>query len=416
MFERFLVGPHLEFGGVVLERLVAELGTPLYIIDLAIVRAKCRAYMEYSGGGHVAYASKANSTLALLQVIREEGLDVDVASNGELHAALRAGFKGSQITVHGNAKSDIELQGAVEVGVRRVVIDEAGEIERLAMMAEAADKAVDVLVRVAPAVDPKTHLAIRTGQEDSKFGFNLDSGDAKRAIEEVKKQKFLKFKGLHFHVGSQLLNSGSHVGAVKRLAVLAKEVGGIDELIVGGGLGIRYTYEDAPQEIPFFMDSIIHAADRGFDGKPPKLGFEPGRSIVGEAGTTVYTAMVRKQVGRKTYLAVNGGMGDNPRPQLYDAKYLAFNASRPGDEHIKEFKIAGRHCETDTLIEEAMLPRETQPGDLIVVPSTGAYSSCMASNYNRYPRPVTVLVEGGSAFVACYRESVDQMFVNERLR
>ena len=416
MFERFLVGPHLEFGGVKLEDIVAEVGTPVYILDVAVIRARAKAFKEAAPDAHIAYASKANSTLAVLDIVRQEGLGVDAASMGEMEAALRAGFSGSQITLHGNAKNDVELDSAAKLGVRRVVIDEPSEIDRLALFSEAIEKKTNVLVRVAPGVDPKTHMAIRTGQEDTKFGFSLTNGAALEAVKAIKKHKSLKFCGLHFHIGSQLMNSMDHVAAVKRVASFVDEIGKIDELVVGGGLGIRYTPEDEPQAIAYFTDSIGHAVETAFKGKVPKIGFEPGRAIVGEAGTTIYRAMVRKQVGRTAYLTVDGGLADNPRPQLYEAQYMAFNASRPSEDHFKEFKLVGHHCETDTLIESAMLPKATEVGDLIAIPSTGAYNASMASNYNRYPRPATVIVEGRSAFVAVARESIDQMFVNERLR
>lgn len=416
VFERFLVGPHLEFGGVKLEEIVDTVGTPVYILDAAVIRARCQAFRKAAPDAHLAYASKANSTLAVLDIVRQEGFDVDAASMGEMEAALRAGFKGPQITLHGNAKNDAELDSAAKLPVRRVVIDNAEEIDRLALFSEAIKKKTSVLVRVAPGVDPKTHMAISTGQEDTKFGFSLTSGAALEAVKAIKKHKSLKFCGLHFHIGSQLMNSMDHVAAVKRVASFAEEMGKIEDLVVGGGLGVRYTPEDEPQAIQHFVDSIMHAAEIGFKGKPPKIGFEPGRAIVGEAGTTIYRVMVRKQVGRKTYLTVDGGLADNPRPQLYEAQYMAFNATRPSEDHFKEFKLVGHHCETDTLIESAMLPKATEVGDLIAVPSTGAYGAAMASNYNRYPRPATVVVENRKAFIAVHRETIDQMFVNERLR
>lgn len=399
-----------------LEDLVAEFGTPLYILDAGVVRARARAFRAAAGDAHVAYASKANSTLALLQVIEQEGLDVDAASIGEIEAALRAGFQGHQITLHGNAKSDIELHAAVELGIRRVVIDELSEVGRLALLAEAADKRVSVLVRVAPGVDPKTHLAIRTGQDDTKFGFNVGNGSALEATKAVRGQRMLHLRGLHFHVGSQLMNSQAHVAAIRRAAELARDAGDIEELVVGGGLGIRYTAEDSPQAVGAFVDSIYHAVGKSFKDAQPKLGFEPGRWLVGEAGTTIYRVAVRKAVGKKVYIAIDGGMADNPRPQLYGAQYSAFNASKPGEAHSAAFKIAGRHCESDTLIEKAMLPRSTEVGDWIAIPSTGAYNACMASNYNRYPRPATVIVEHGDAHLAVQRESMGQMFANERIR
>jgi diaminopimelate decarboxylase len=416
VFERFLTGPHLEFGGVRLEDIVAKVGTPVYIIDVAVLRGKCKAFKYAAPDFHIAYASKANSTLAVLDIIRQEGLDVDAASMGEMEAALRAGFEGSQITLHGNAKTDAELDSAAKLGVRRVVIDEIGEVDRLEAFSQAIDKKTNVLVRIAPAVNPKTHMAISTGQEDTKFGFGLNNGAAADAVKAVQKSKWLSFSGIHFHVGSQLMNSMDHVAAARRVGALTKEIGKIDELVVGGGLAIRYTPEDNPQDIPHFIDGIRHVVEKSFEGKPPKIGIEPGRAIIGEAGTTVYRVAVRKDAGPRTYLSVDGGLADNPRPQLYEAVYMAFNASKPDSAHDTEFRIAGRHCETDTLIDKAMLPENTDEGDLIAIPSTGAYSAAMASNYNRYPRPATVIVEGRGAFIAVERETIDQMFVNERIR
>ena len=415
VFERFLVGPSLEFGGVALEDLVAAYGTPLYIIDAAVVRARAREFKKRAPGAHIAYASKANGALAVLKIALDEGLDVDVASLGEFEGAIRAGFDPYQITFHGNAKSDLELHRAVTSGARRIVIDNFDEIQRLRMFAEAAGKRVSVLVRVAPGVDPQTHRAIRTGQDDSKFGFNIVNGAALEAIKQVADSSMLHFRGVHFHVGSQLMNAQAHTAAVKRVASLAKVAPHFEELVVGGGLGIRYTPEDEPQSIDYFVDAIYHAVGKEFLEYAPTVGFEPGRWIVGEAGTTIYAVAARKAAGRHELIAVNGGLADNPRPQLYDATYVAFNASRPGEDHIHEFRIVGRHCETDTLIDTARLPGTTEVGDLIAVPSTGAYNFAMASNYNRYPRPALVTVEGGNAFLAVERESLDDLFKKEHL-
>jgi diaminopimelate decarboxylase len=414
MFERFLVGPSLEFGGVALEDLATTFGTPLYVVDSAVIRARIRQFRSYAGEAHIAYACKANSALAVLSIVREEGIDVDVASLGEFEAASRAGYEPFQMTVHGNAKSDLELHRAATSGVRRVVVDNFDEIQRLSMLASSAGRQVSILVRVAPGVDTQTHRAIRTGQDDSKFGFNIANGDAAAAIEQASGAPGLLLKGVHFHVGSQLMNAQAHTAAIKRVGALCRATKPFEEIVVGGGLGIRYTPDDEPQEVGFFIDAIRHAIKREFGDGPPSIGFEPGRWIVGEAGTTIYSVASRKMAGGKSIVAVNGGLADNPRPQLYGAKHVAFNGSRPGEEHNREFRIVGRHCENDTLIEAATLPESTEVGDLIAIPSTGAYNFAMASNYNRYPRPAMVTVEGGEAFLAVERESLDELFRTEK--
>lgn len=411
VIERFLTGARLVMGGVDVLELAVEFGTPLYVVDTEAVRQRAAEYLEAAAGGHVAFACKANSTLGVLRVIREAGLGADAASEGEWEAARRAGFEPGQITLHGNAKSDAELRIAVEQGAHRVVLDCFEEIERLEQIADG--RGIDVLVRVAPGVDPETHAAISTGQADTKFGFGLTDGSAARAVELARSSVALRFRGLHFHVGSQLMDGASHLAALGACAAFCREHGPVEDLVLGGGLGIRYTEADRPQDVRSFVGSVVSAAHAAFGGSPPRLGFEPGRSIVGEAGCTLYRVVARKQVGPKSYLAVDGGMADNPRPQLYGATYTAFNASQADAPHSHPFTVAGRHCETDTLIGQVDLPPDTQAGDVLLVPSTGAYAATMASNYNRYPRPATVLVEGGVARPAVRRECLDDLFRTE---
>ncbi|MGI8922971.1 MAG: diaminopimelate decarboxylase [Fimbriimonadales bacterium] len=422
MFSRFLGSQcassegKLVFGDISARRLVEEYGTPLYVMDAADLRGKMREFKAAAPGCKVSYGSKAASALAILQVAREEGLDVDVASLGELEAALRAGFEPKQITFHGNNKTDAELEAGTRLGVGAVVLDHLSEIRRLAGLGTPQR----VMIRLAPGVDPDTHKAISTGQEDSKFGFNIADGRAEDAVDEVLKHRCLRFIGYHVHVGSQLMTSESHVAAVRRAAAFAvamnSKTGEVDEICAGGGLGVRYLPSDEPELFAEHCRSVIAAVTDGFGGRPPLISFEPGRALVAEAGTTLYRVGAMKKIDSRTYISVDGGVADNPRPQLYGATYTAMNADRLEEPHDFPFRVSGRHCETDTLISEALLPASTGEGDVIAVQCTGAYNHAMASNYNRYPRPAMVIVGDGDTFEAVRRETVDDLFRTESVR
>jgi diaminopimelate decarboxylase len=409
-----------EIGGVLAEELASRYGTPLYVFDVADFRAKTKLFRESAGESNVSYASKANGAIGILRLALEEGLHVDVASLGELEAALIAGYPPSKITVHGNNKSHEELARAAGLRVSRIVLDNQEEIDKLAPMTPPAD----VMVRVAPGVDPETHLAIKTGHEDTKFGFSFGSGSALAAVREVLRLKQLRLVGLHCHVGSQLLDSDAHVASAHRLAELARMCDAeIPEVCMGGGLGIRYTAADMPISISEHVQVTRQAVESSFRSAGidvPRVSFEPGRALVGEAGLTLYRVGSTKKVGlsngmSRNYAVVDGGMADNPRPQLYAAKYTAMNASRLGQPHDTPFRISGRHCETDTLIDNSLLPAATNAGDLIAVQCTGAYNYAMSSNYNRYPRPAMVLVEEGRAIQIVRREKVEDLFACELL-
>lgn len=415
----------LTIGGVSAEFLASTFGTPLYVIDAAEVRARCREFLAAVEpfDGRIAYAAKANPAIGVLKIVREEGCDADVASEGELEAALRAGYRAEQLHLHGNAKSDDELRRAVKIGIGAIVVDSLSEIPRLSRTCEDVGKRQRVLLRLAPGVDPITHEAIRTGQEDSKFGLNISSGAALEAARWVAAEPSLMLVGVHVHVGSQLMDADAIVEGARRAAEFALSAqeyfDEIEELIAGGGFGISYVPTEEPCPIE---ESVrrIEAAVRGefaqSSTKPPRLTFEPGRYLVGTGGVTLYRVVVRKGVpvqstiGERTYLSVDGGMADNPRPQMYGARYTAMNASRLTESHDTEFRVAGRHCETDTLIPEAMLPSTTEAGDLLCVQGTGAYNFAMASNYNRYPRPAVVAVENGEAILIVRRETLDDIF------
>lgn len=412
--------------------LAERFGTPLYVFDADSARETMRRWMSAAAASapetEVAFASKANSALAVLALARSEGLAVDVASLGELEAARLAGFSPERIHLHGNYKSRVELAAAVSLGLDSIVLDSMSEIDALIEVCSERNATARVMVRLAPGVDPVTHIAIATGQEDTKFGFNISNGSARAAMEKIAASACLDFAGYHCHVGSQLFDAEAQVSGAERLAAFSLEceelVGPPRTLNAGGGLACRYTEHDEPIGIETYCTQVAEAALAPFRraGRPaPKIGFEPGRSLVAEAGVTLYRAGPIKSVpidesGKtRRYLSVDGGLSDNPRPQLYDAVYTAVNASRAAEPHSAEFRIAGRHCETDTLIATALLPETTREGDIIAVLSTGAYNYSMASNYNRFPRPAMVLLSAGQAEVVVERETIEELFARERM-
>ncbi|MCL5105757.1 MAG: diaminopimelate decarboxylase, partial [Armatimonadetes bacterium] len=375
---------HLEIGGCDVVDLAADFGTPLYVMDEQFIRQRCRAYKsafesEY-GDSAIAYASKAFTVIAMCALAAQEGMWLDVASAGELYTAKCANFPMDRVLFHGNFKSADELEMALEYGVKYVVVDSFLELEVLSAIAEDAGKTQEILIRCNPGVDPHTHRLIRTGQEDSKFGFNIRNGLAMRAVKTALGSKGLKLCGTHCHVGSQLLDTTTFEEAA---LVMTQFIGQIrDEtqavmgvLDMGGGVGVRYLESHNPPSIEEFAkvvsEAVISAcAVAGID--KPKLIVEPGRSIPGEAGTTIYSVGAPKEVsipedpGTKTYLPVDGGLSDNPRPSLYDALYSAILANRAGDSPSKTYTVSGKHCETDMLIPSVVLP-EAKAGDLLAV-------------------------------------------------
>jgi diaminopimelate decarboxylase len=417
---------HLQIGGCDTADLASEFGTPLYVFDEEALRGACRAYRSAFESRYptvqVEYAGKAFLCVAMAQLVHEEGLHLDVSSAGELHTALRAGTSAEEIVFHGNNKSLEELRVAVEAGVGRIVVDNQHELDLLDQVAPFQRRSQDVLLRVAPGVDPHTHRRIRTGQSDTKFGLNIRSGAALDAVRRIVETRSLLFVGLHAHVGSNLLDSQAHREAIDTILDLAAAIRDetgltVEELNIGGGLGIRYTPDQTPPSLDDFAEEITTALHDGLARRHlplPRLLLEPGRSIAGEAGTTLYTVGAIKDVpiveapGTRTYVAIDGGMSDNPRPQLYDAVYTALIANKaalPADTRVR---IAGKHCETDTLIDDTLIQRP-EPGDLLAVLSTGAYNYSMASNYNRLPRPAAVFVKDGAARLVIRRETLDDL-------
>lgn len=417
---------HLEIGGCDTVDLARDFGTPLYVFDEADIRARCRAYKhaldECYPHGDIEYAGKAFLCLAMARLAEEEGLLLDVASAGELYTALKAGVRPEILVFHGNNKSALELQMALDAGVGRIVIDNLLEIDLLARLTATRRRPQEVLLRVAPGVDPHTHRRIRTGQSDTKFGLNVASGAALEGVKRIIGTPGLLFNGLHYHVGSNLHDAYAHLQGldpVLDLAVAIRDETGltVEELNLGGGLGIRYLPSDHVPSIEQFVQSLAAALLEGLAQRHlpvPRLALEPGRSIIGEAGTTLYMVGAIKDVpipeppGTRTYVSIDGGMSDNPRPQLYDAEYTALIANRAGEAADTAVRIAGKHCETDTLIQSTMI-QAPRTGDLLAVLSTGAYNYSMASNYNRLPRPAAVFVKDGQARLVIRRETLDDL-------
>lgn len=423
---------HLEIGGCDVTRLAAEFGTPLYVMDEELIRSNCREYRaafekRYSKNV-ICYASKAFLTFAMCRIVEEEGLSLDVASLGELYTALKASFPAKRINLHGNNKSRDELELAVARRVGHVVVDSLLEIETLSTVAREHHRKVTVLVRCTPGVDPDTHRFIRTGQADTKFGLNIKDGSAIEGIRRVLASPELRFDGIHCHIGSQLLDTEAHEGAVGIMAGLMADVrrktGALCNIVnIGGGLGVRYRSHHNPPSYDEFAQIVTSRLIDALDsaGLPqPILQQEPGRSIVGEAGTTLYTVGALKTVpikrnpGQRTYVNVDGGLSDNPRPQLYGAEYEVIVANRAGEPCDRVVTVAGKHCETDVLIWDASTP-EVRSGDILAVQTTGAYNHAMASNYNRFLRPAVVLVRDGQADVIVERETLADIVRKDRL-
>jgi diaminopimelate decarboxylase len=403
---------HLEVGGCDVVELAAEFGTPAYIYAEDDIRYRARSYLDAFRSRtpefEVLYASKAAPITAVLRVLAEEGLSVDVASGGELHLALRAGFEPRLIHMHGNNKTDAELRLAAEVGVGYLILDSFDEIERAAAL---FDRPQDVLIRVTPGIEPATHGYVKTGGVDSKFGFGLEDGLARAAINAVRDTDNLRLVGLHAHIGSQIFELEPYVRAIEALAELAEP--GIELLNVGGGLGIAYTDEDEPPSIDDYVDVKVRGVARLFD-PVPRILVEPGRSLVGNAGITAYSVGTVKDIpGVRTYLAVDGGMSDNLRPMIYGSRYEALIANRAAEPADVPVTVAGMHCESgDILVQEATIAPPSV-GDVLVTPATGAYGYAMANNYNAVPRPPVVFCADGDAHLVVRRETYEDLVARD---
>lgn len=409
---------HLEIGGVDSVDLVKNYGTPLYVYDIELVRSKAKAFKETFEKNNVlaqvAYASKAFCTVGMLHVMKEAGLSLDVVSGGELYTALEAGYPVEKIHFHGNNKSPAEIEMALEASIGCFIVDNFYEIHNLIEATNKLNKKTKVLIRLAPGVEVHTHEYISTGQEDCKFGFDLASGAATEAVKLLINEKNIELLGIHYHIGSQIFDMEGYYIATEKVWQLLEEWKvdysfNAKVINVGGGFGIRYTDEDAPLSIETYVEQVINVVRTSVEKGSiafPEIWIEPGRSLVGDAGTTLYTLGARKTVPNiRDYVSVDGGMSDNIRLALYQAKYEGALANRMNDESDTLLSVAGKLCESgDMLMWDTLLP-SPNAGDILAMSCTGAYGYSMASNYNRVPRPAVVFVEDNEARVVVERET-----------
>ena len=421
------VDGNLVVGGVSLPELVADVNTPAYVLDEADFRSRARAFRQAFAAYDVFYAGKAFLCTTVARWVAEEGLCLDVCSDGELTVALRAGFDPARIGYHGNTKTEPELRRAVAEGVGRVIVDSFDEIERLERVTASLGRTQPVMVRVTPGVEAHTHEYIATAHEDQKFGFSITSGDALEAVRRVVAAPGLELLGLHSHIGSQIFDTSGFEVAARRVLALHAQVGSevgvtMPELDLGGGFGIAYTTQDDPSDparLAIEMSKIVEHECRALGVPEPRLSIEPGRAIVGPAMCTVYTVGTVKQVeldggAVRTYVSVDGGMSDNIRTALYDADYSCTLASRTSAAPPVLTRVVGKHCEAgDVVVKDEFLPGDVRPGDLVAVPSTGAYCRSMASNYNHALRPPVVAVRDGVATTVLRRETVDDLLATD---
>ena len=418
---------HLEIGGCDVVALAHEFGTPLFIYDEQTLRDQCRAYHTAFGARtdkyEIVYASKAFTCRAIAELVAQEDMSLDVATGGELAAALAGSFPPERIYFHGNNKSAAEIEYGLDAGIGHFVVDSFEEIGRLEEAAAARGRCQDVLVRVTPGVRPATHDFIQTGQQDSKFGFGLADGRAQEAVRRITQAPHLKLVGVHAHIGSQIFELDSYRREVEVLFVAIDEwrrdFGFACRIFnIGGGLGIRYTPSDQPSSIAEFAEVSVSAVRDGaarHDLPMPKLFVEPGRSIAGKAAVTAYTVGTVKVIpGVRTYVAVDGGMSDNLRPMLYDSKYEAMIANKAESPPTEVVTIAGKHCESGDVLVRDVHVAQPEAGDVLVTPSTGAYGYAMANNYNAQPRPAVVMVGEARAHLIIERETWDDVLRLQR--
>ena len=405
---------HLEIGGADTVELAKRFGTPLYVMDEQYIRDMCRVYRDtidryYGGNGIVLYASKAFSCLAVYKIAAQENIGVDVVSGGELYTAIKAGFPAEKIYMHGNNKLVKELEYALECGVGTIVVDAYAELDLLDTLCKDRETRQNILLRINPGVEAHTHRFIQTAKTDSKFGFSVADGSARAVTEYALQKKNLCLKGFHCHIGSQIFEKQSFTLAVDKMLSFMDELRRelafeTSVLNLGGGYGIWYTDEDAKvscEGYAQYLIAIIEELKKGaarFGMPLPYLAIEPGRSVVGEAGITLYTVGNIKEIpGIKKYVAVDGGMFDNPRYALYQAKYTALLANRAAEQATETVTVAGKCCESGDIVCANVLLPAAKSGDILAVLSTGAYNYSMASNYNRNPVPPVVLVKDGKA-------------------
>ncbi len=418
---------HLTIGGADALELAARFGTPCYVIDEKTVRANCRAYVDsfkehYDGHGRPIYATKALNCVATCRLAVSEGMGLDCVSGGEIFTALTAGVDPKLIYFHGSNKTLDELEYAISSGIGRIMVDNFYELENIERIAGRLGKKADVIVRAKPGIDASTHEYIRTGQIDSKFGLDIYTGEAMEAVKRALAYPNLELHGVHCHIGSQIFEIDPFADAAKVMigfiADIKKETGyECEELDVGGGFGIKYTGRDDPPALGEYMKKIasaIKAECAKLGVKPPFVIIEPGRSVIGSAGATLYTVGAIKEIpGIRTYVSIDGGMGDNPRYMLYGSSYELLCANRADEPKTEVITLAGRCCESGDMIQENAPIQPVEPGDIVAVLSTGAYNFSMSSNYNRIPRPPVVFVNDGEATLAVRRQSYEDLLIND---
>ena len=420
---------HLTIGGVDSVALAQQYGTPLYVMDEGQIRENCRKYRQsfekyYQGHGIAAHASKAFCCKAICNIMKEEQMGLDVVSGGELYTAMSVGFPADRIYFHGNNKTPQELLEALDYGVGHIVVDNLAELELLNQLACSQKKQASIQLRIKPGVDAHTHSFIRTGQIDSKFGFALETGEALAAVKEALALPNIELKGLHCHIGSQIFEIApfEHTARIMLdfLAEIRTQTGAeLKELNLGGGFGIQYLPSEHPAGYDSYMEKVSQVvkescAENNFP--MPFITLEPGRSIVGSAGITLYTVGAVKVIPNiRTYVSVDGGMGDNPRYALYQSRYHALVANKAAEPASMQVTIAGKCCESGDLIGEGIPVQPVQTGDILAVLSTGAYNYSMASNYNRIPRPAVVMVKDGASRIVVQRETFEQITQNDLL-
>ncbi len=418
---------HLTIGGVDALSLAKEYGTPLYVMDEDTIRNACRDFVRsmneyYDGNGMVTYASKAFSCKEIYRIMKEENMGVDVVSGGELYTALSVGFPAEKIHFHGNNKTYEELELAMKNDVGEIIVDNLEELHTLNDIAGEMGKKANIMFRVKPGVDAHTHDFVQTGKIDSKFGFAIETGEAFEAVEEALKKENIILKGLHCHIGSQILDVDPFVFTAEVMFRLMLKIRDelkftVSELNLGGGFGIKYLPEDDAKDYDTFMKSVsakVKELCKANNYPVPFIVIEPGRAIVANSGTTLYTVGSVKTIPNiKTYVSVNGGMTDNPRYALYQSPYTVAIADRANEEGNTLVTVAGRNCESGDIIQENVMLNSPKAGDTLAVFCTGAYNYSMASNYNRVPRPAVVMIKDGKSRVIVKRETYEDIIKND---
>lgn len=418
---------HLTIGGLDTIDIVKDYKTPLYVMDEALIRENCQSFKTsinrfYGGNGMICYASKAFCCKEMCRIINEEGMGLDVVSSGELYTAISVGFPVNRICFHGNNKVEDELTFAIRHGVERIVVDNFSELERINFLAEKLHKKVGIMFRIKPGIDAHTHDFVKTGQIDSKFGFALETGEAFEAVKKSLSFESLDIRGIHCHIGSQIFEiEPFQLAAQVMLEFILKiknELGyEITELNLGGGIGIKYVEADVPLDYENNLEKILETVKATCDSlkiKQPFIIFEPGRAIVGSAGITLYKVGSIKEIPNvRTYVAVDGGMGDNPRYALYKSQYDMVIANKADEPKDFVATVAGKCCESGDLLGENVSIQKPEAEDILAVLSTGAYNYSMSSNYNRIAKPAVIMINKGKVKVAVKRETLDDILKND---